>query len=149
MPLSAIIDTNVLVAGISTDNPRSASAAVVDRLFAGSFILFASLESLIEVHDVLRLPTVRAIHKLTDQKIDLLFAALEARSTLLEPREIVAASIPRDVTDTKWLELAAQADADYLVSSDRRHLLRLKKFGRTVIVTPAVFLRELDRGLGS
>lgn len=62
MPLNAIVDTNVLIAGISTDNPRSASAAVVDRLFEDRFIHFASLESLIEVHHVLRLPTVREIH---------------------------------------------------------------------------------------
>lgn len=148
MPLSAIIDTNVLIAGISTANPRSASAAVVDRLFADRFVHFASLESLTEIYEVLRLPTVRAIHKLTDEKIDLLFAALEAESTLLEPVGVVAASLPRDLTDTKWLALAAHADADYLVSNDRRHLLRLKKFGRTAIVTPAVFLRELDRALG-
>lgn len=148
MPLSAIIDTNVLIAGISTANPRSASAAVVDRLFADRFVHFASLESLTEIYEVLRLPTVRAIHKLTDQKIDLLFAALEAKSTLLEPVGVVAASLPRDLTDTKWLALAAHADADYLVSNDRRHLLRPKKFGRTAIVTPAVFLRELDRALG-
>lgn len=148
MPLSAIIDTNVLLADISTANPRSASAAVVDRLFADRFVHFASLESLTEIYEVLRLPTVRAMHKLTDQKIDLLFAALEAKSTLLEPVEIVAASLPRDLTDTKWLALAAHAEADCLVSNDRRHLLRLKKFGRTAIVTPAVFLRELDGGLG-
>lgn len=42
VPPSAIIDTNVLVAGISTDNPRSANATVVDRLFAGRFVHFAS-----------------------------------------------------------------------------------------------------------
>lgn len=145
MPLSAIIDTNVLVAGISTDNPRSANAAVVDCLFAGRFLHFASLESLIELHDVLRLPSVRAIHKLTDQKTDLLFAALEATSVVFEPAEIVSANIPRDLTDTKWLALAARTGADYLVTNDRRHLLRLKTFGQTAIVTPAVFLRELDR----
>lgn len=61
MPLSAIIDTNVLVAGISTANPRSASAAVVDRLFADRFVHFASLESLTEIYQVLRLPTVLTV----------------------------------------------------------------------------------------
>lgn len=69
MPLSAIVDANVLVSGISTNNPRSASAELVSGLFAGQFIHFASLESLIETHDVMRLPNVRAIHKLTDEKL--------------------------------------------------------------------------------
>lgn len=146
MPLSAVIDTNVLVAGISTDNPRSANAAVIDHLFAGRFVHCALLASLIEVHEVLRSPTVRALHKLTDQKIDLLFAALEAKSMPIQPGEIVAASLPRDQTDTKWLALAGSTAADYLVTNDRRHLLRLKKFRQTAIVTPAAFLRELGRG---
>lgn len=143
--LSAIIDTNVVVTGISTGNPHSATAAVIDRLFAGEFIHFASLESLIEIHDVLRLPDIRAIHKLTDQKLDDLLASLESKSTVLASADIVSAAIPRDVTDAKWLALAMQSGADFLVTNDRRHLLRLRRFGRTQIVTPVVFLRVLKQ----
>jgi predicted nucleic acid-binding protein len=43
----------------------------------------------------------------------------------------------------KFLSLAQEADADYLVTKDGRHLLRLKKFGRTQIVTPTRFLAAL------
>lgn len=55
----------------------------------------------------------------------------------------VSTLLTRDVTDTKFLSLAAESDADYLVTNDRRHLLPLKRFQRTRIVTPAWFLREL------
>lgn len=54
------------------------------------------------MHDVLRLPYVQAIHKLTDQKIDLLLAALEAKSTVLAPVEIVSAAVPRDLSPKPW-----------------------------------------------
>jgi predicted nucleic acid-binding protein len=55
----------------------------------------------------------------------------------------VSATLPRDVTDTKLLALADEAGADYLVTNDRRHLLRLRQDGKTRIVTPARFLGEL------
>jgi predicted nucleic acid-binding protein len=48
-----------------------------------------------------------------------------------------------DVTDTKFLALAEESGATYLVTQDRRHLLRLKQYGKTQIVTPAQFLKEL------
>jgi predicted nucleic acid-binding protein len=43
----------------------------------------------------------------------------------------------------KFLSLASEANADFLVTKDGRHLLRLKKYRGTRIVTPAQFLREL------
>ena len=55
----------------------------------------------------------------------------------------VRADIPRDLTDTTLLSLAAESRADYLVTNDRRHLLRLKRYGTTAIIAPAAFLREL------
>ena len=46
------------------------------------------------------------------------------------------------VVDTN---VCLEADADYLVTNDRRHLHLLRKVGRTQIVTPRKFLSELDR----
>lgn len=69
-------------------------------------------------------------------------------STALAAAEVVSATIPRDLTDAKWLALATASDADYLVTNDRRHLLRLRRFGRTQIVTPRAFLREVGRAIG-
>jgi uncharacterized protein len=91
---------------------------------------------------------MRAVHELTEEKISLLLAALETISTISAPVEIVSAAIPRDATDSKWLALAVQSGADYLVTNDRRHLLRLRQFGRTLIVTPREFLRVLDSANG-
>jgi predicted nucleic acid-binding protein len=51
--------------------------------------------------------------------------------------------LARDITDTKFLDLALAADADYLVTNDHRHLLPLKIIGRTRIVTPHKFMLAL------
>jgi predicted nucleic acid-binding protein len=66
-----------------------------------------------------------------------------ANSRYYRASHTVPTNIARDATDTKFLGLAQVAQADYLVTNDRRHLLRLKHYGRTKIVTPAQFLREL------
>ncbi|HLX62927.1 MAG TPA: hypothetical protein VKX17_16755 [Planctomycetota bacterium] len=52
-------------------------------------------------------------------------------------------SLPRDATDSKFLDLALASNAGFLVTNDRRHLLRLKKYGRTRIVTPHKFMLAL------
>ncbi|MEX0713265.1 MAG: hypothetical protein WD278_13000 [Pirellulales bacterium] len=45
--------------------------------------------------------------------------------------------------DTKWVALALATDADFLITHDHRHLHRLRVVGRTKIVTPAAFLRQI------
>jgi putative PIN family toxin of toxin-antitoxin system len=49
--------------------------------------------------------------------------------------------VSRDAADNYLLAMAAAGDADYLVTGDARDLLRLKKFGRTAILTPRAFLK--------
>ena len=58
--------------------------------------------------------------------------------------QLGALNLPRDVTDVKFLNLAHETDADYLVTKDGRRLLRLKKYRRTRIVTPTQFLAYLS-----
>jgi predicted nucleic acid-binding protein len=43
------------------------------------------------------------------------------------------------------LSLAAESSAAFLVTNDRRHLLRLRRHDSTRIVTPTRFLAELPK----
>ena len=54
-------------------------------------------------------------------------------------------SLTRDVTDAKVLSLAAESSAAFLVTNDRRHLLRLRRHDSTRIITPTRFLAELPK----
>lgn len=145
MMLSAAVDTNILVAGAITGHRKSASKQVVDALFAGQFLLLLSRDTLLEIRQVLADEAVRARHGWTDAQIDQFCQALELRSRLIEPATPVPASLTRDVTDTKWVALALDGQADYLVTNDRRHLQRLRTIGQTQVVSPAVFLRALHQ----
>src|SRR5207247_1831141 len=134
MILSAAVDTNILVQGAIAGHPRSASKQVVDALFAGQFLLLLSRDTLLEIQQVLADDAVRAKHGWTDAQIEQFCRAVEVRSRLIEPTTPVPASLTRDVSDTKWVALAIDGKADYLVTNDRRHLQRLRIIGQTKVV---------------
>ena len=61
--------------------------------------------------------------------------------TLVDPVN-VKTTICRDPKDNKFLELAKEADAHYIITGDE-DLLTLKEFEQTKILTPSKFIEEL------
>jgi putative PIN family toxin of toxin-antitoxin system len=136
--VTAILDTNVFVRAAL--RPRSPSARVLDAYTEGRFRLVLSHEVLQELLTVLLLPDIRELHGWSDDKTLRFLLDLLARGVLYPGQAHVSAALPRDVTDVKFLSLAQESGANYLVTKDGRHLLRLKKYRRTRIVTPSQFL---------
>jgi predicted nucleic acid-binding protein len=54
-----------------------------------------------------------------------------------------ATGATRDPDDEMILECAQAAEASYIVSGDKKHLLSLRQFRGIPIVSPADFLRRL------
>ncbi len=48
-------------------------------------------------------------------------------------------NLSRDKNDNKLLICAKDGDADYLVTGDKKHLLTLKKIGKTKIISAKTF----------
>jgi putative PIN family toxin of toxin-antitoxin system len=137
----AILDTNVVVKGL-IGSWKAASSQTLQALADNRFRLIASAETLLELSDVLELPILRARHRLAESEIWELLSILEFYAApLVEPRSV--RSDVRDLSDRKFTDLVHAARPDFLVTNDRRHLLSLKRIGRTRIVTPAAFLRHL------
>lgn len=141
--LRAIVDTNVIIAGILSLSRFSSSALFLDALKKRAFILVQSLPCLEELKRMLGLPEIRAEHKWSDARIEVFCEYIRQSSEVVQAPSVTSPSLARDLTDTKFLDLALAGDADYLVTNDRRHLLRLKKIGRTRIVTPHKFMLVL------
>jgi putative PIN family toxin of toxin-antitoxin system len=140
----AILDTNVYLQA-SFRSPQSASHRVLRAHEHGKFRLVFSEETIDELLDVLSLPRMRERLGWSDDEIlDFVLSNLADALVHIEVPKI-SHDIARDITDTKFLALSELSGAEYLVTYDHRHLLPLKQFGRTRIVTPAQFLRELDR----
>lgn len=51
----------------------------------------------------------------------------------------------KDVKDNKYLACAKDGAADYLVTGDKKHLLTIKTFGATKIVSPKEFVEILGK----
>src|SRR5262245_24353579 len=140
--LSAILDTNVFIrAALRRHSP---SYRVLAAYLDGKFQLVLSQPVLEELITVLLLPAIRALHGWSDEQILQFVTELPARANMYLGQADVPASLPRDVTDVKLLSLAHESNADYLVTKDSRHLLRLKTYRRTRIVTPHQFLAVLS-----
>jgi hypothetical protein len=143
--IAAVVDTNILVRGAIASHPNSASKSVVDATFAGSFLLLLSRETLFEIQRVLADEEIRAMHGWSDELILSFCRALQIRGRLIETTTLVPPSLTRDLTDSKFVALAIDGQADYLVTLDQRHLGRLKTVGKAKVVTPAKFLVVLKR----
>jgi len=141
--IRAILDTNILVQAVMSSAP-SASALVLDAFYAGKFLLIASPATIDELIEVLLIPHIRQRHRMTDDEVLEFAASLQAHGERFPGNTDVAASVPRDITDSKLLALAAESNADFLVTNDHRHLLRLGVFGQTQIVGPGELLRRLS-----
>ena len=122
---------------------ESASAKALDALFERRFVIAASRPILEEFHRVLSLPKFVDRHGFTPDEITTYLRAVTLTAKIVSP-DLEGAYPVRDITDREFLALAVAADADFLVTNDRRHLLPLKRFSRTRIVTPAAFLRLLQ-----
>lgn len=68
--------------------------------------------------------------------------ALTDAATLVFPMERASGATP-DPNDEMILECALAAEADYIVSGDKKHLLPLRRFRGIPILSPADFLRSL------
>jgi putative PIN family toxin of toxin-antitoxin system len=139
---TAVLDTNVILQ-FHLSSSRSASVRTLEAFYASRFRLLYSAAVLDEYFDVLTTPTIRRRHQLADDEILEFLASLLLPGCRYPGLLSVDADVVRDVTDVKFLTLAAESKANYLVTNDRRHLLTVRRYGHTRIVTPTQFLREL------
>ena len=137
--MRVILDTNALVSALLVKG--SAPARIVDAWIEGRFLLVTSDAQLEEFRRVTRYPRVRPYVE-----------PAEAGSLVNGLRRFaeVCMSLPDvdaspDPADNFLLAMAQTVAADYLVTSDKRGLLALNRFGVTRIVSAARFVQILER----
>ena len=141
--ITAVLDTNVIVQSLIS-SPPSASVRVLDAYYDRRFQLIYSPATVDELLEVLLLASIRQRHQLSDDEVLEFVASLVANARQIVATHPLSHALARDITDTKFLSLAEATQVDYLVTNDRRHLLRLRQYHNTQIVTPTQFLRNLD-----
>jgi putative PIN family toxin of toxin-antitoxin system len=127
-----VLDTNVLVSAMLSGKGNEAMVLRLAR--AGTFTVCFSAEILEEYESVLRRPGFR----LPAASIDQLLQFLRAEGIAVTPAITVTAS--PDDPDNRFLECAEAADAEYLVTGNKRHFP--KEWKRTMIVNARELLLE-------
>lgn len=135
--LKVVIDTSIFVAAYLSKEQTSYSAQMLSAWRASKYQLVMTPQILEEV-------VAKLIEKGVTKHTIVEFTQMVGELALQLPGAYVVHRLDKvDPGDNKFLAAAAEADADYLVSLDAKHILPLKYHVRTQIVSPALFMRAL------
>ena len=132
-PNKTVFDTNIYISAlIFGGNPERCLALAEKRAI-----------QLISSYDILKelSATLKNKFEIPTREIARMITRIERHAMMVSPEKTVRV-IKADPSDNSILEAAEAAHADYIVSGDKKHLLSIKKFRRTKIVTPAEFLKK-------
>jgi putative PIN family toxin of toxin-antitoxin system len=137
VPLSVVLDTNVLIAGLRSR--RGASFRILSLIGTGQFDLNVSVPLIFEYEDVAKRQASEL--GLTASDIDDL---LDYICGVAEHRQIYFLWRPflRDPKDDMVLELAVEAACDCIVTHNLSDFTGVEQFGIRVL-TPAQFLKRI------
>ncbi len=135
--MKVVLDTNVLLSALIS--PHAPPHRILDAWREGRFDLATCKEQLDEIRHASRYAKFR--HILQPNRVGRLINDLTERPLVAVPSARLELADPDDAF---LLALTAAADADYLVTGDRRAgLLEMGHHGRTRIVAPARFCADV------
>lgn len=135
-----VIDTNDFISALIGKKHREKLRAVLDNT---SIELFADENLLTELAEVAYRDKFQKY--VTLEEIALYLAAIKARLTILVP--ITSVTDSPDPDDNYLLSLAIDAQADYLITGDKNHLLALSPYRGIGIIRLQAFLDILAEPL--
>jgi len=133
-----VIDTNIIVSAFLFE--AGTPAHIFDAVYENHILLFSS-ETYAELCNVLLRPKFDR-YALREERINFLATFAQLATEIVVRTEVV---ICRDPKDNKFLALAADGQADYLVSGDR-DLRDLSNFNGIPILTPREFYETVLPG---
>ncbi|MGK7885115.1 MAG: putative toxin-antitoxin system toxin component, PIN family [Crocosphaera sp.] len=133
-----ILDTSVFLSALLSKNPKSAPCKIIRYWREGRFKLVISPQLLEELVEKLLVKNIDR-NDIKDILTAIFYTAIKIQgiyeATLLDKV---------DSNDNIFLAAAYEIGADYLVSLDKKHILPLKHYHRTQILSPNLFLQVLD-----
>jgi uncharacterized protein len=141
--ITCVFDTNVLASGIvGFLNRQSPSARLLHAWRELAFELATSEHILNELERTLARPYFR--RRLTDEQVSAALTLLRSRAAVT-PLTVEVHGAATHPEDDGILATAVSADADYLVTGDRK-LLALTNYQGVEIASPRTFLELLESG---
>lgn len=132
----AVLDSNVLIASIFW---RGNCYSIVLSALKKEFTLCLSEEIIAEVEEKLRIK-----FNFPEDMVSSHIAVLRHYFKIVTPRQKLSV-VKDDPKDDKFIEAAVEGKCDFIVSGDKKHLLKLKEYKGTKIVSPKEFLDILNK----
>lgn len=126
-----VVDTNIIVSGLITSG--TPPAKILDAIHNKRITLLISDEVISEYLRVLEYPHIRKYKKITDETISHLTALFINETERVEILTPITAS--PDPDDDKFLSLAVEGQADFIITGDKADLLSLKEISGIKIIT--------------
>lgn len=117
MPPPVVVDTNVVVAGLLTARTDSPVARVLDGMLGAAFPFVLSDALLAEYRAVLQRPSLRKVHRLTQNQLDVILVEIAQHAIVLSG--VPARPAPESGDQHLWEILAARDDL-LLTTGDKR-----------------------------
>ena len=95
-PPTAVIDTNIVVAGLLTAEAASPTVRILDGMRQGTFPFLLSTALLTEYREALLRPRIRKTHGLNEREIDLALTEIATHAIVREPEGAAGAPDPKD-----------------------------------------------------
>lgn len=134
-----ILDTNVFVSGLLS--PAGIPGLILYRFRQGDFQIYTSRVQILEIHEVLKRPSLqKALPKGTTKEVLKFFMKFKKLTTVLNPHPMKWDFPDRD--DHFLLDLAVTSRANFLVTGDKK-LQSLLLVEECSIVSPSEFIARL------
>ena len=135
--MRVVLDTNVLISAFIAR--KSVPAQVVDLLRTEELFLLQSQEVFAELQRVLEYPHLRGRFHYTDEQAARFLQGIRNIAQWVDVQETLSVVV-EDESDNRLIELAVAGRARYIVTGDRKHLLKIRRYRAIEIVSPAEFL---------
>lgn len=125
-----VLDTNIYLSGIIFGGN---SRHVLDLIIKKKIKAISSPAILLEISQKLKQK-----FKWSQDQIFLTIKTIIKTTKIVKPKEVLRA-VKADKSDNKIIEAAVESKSNYIISGDK-HLLKIKKYKKVRIVTPAEYL---------
>ena len=142
--MRVVLDTNVLISAFISQTGAPAQIFALWR--SGDLEIIVSSETLDELTRVLSYPRVTRYLRYTPEQIERFLDLLRMGADLLESERLGDVIVVNDdPDDDKFFAVALVAQAQYIVSGDKTHVLPVGQYEGIQVVAPATFLRILQK----
>lgn len=132
--MRTVLDANILISFLLTKGPTISQ--ILNYWEQKKFILLVSEEILLEIYQVLE--RMVDANSIKSKEASALYRRLKQEGELVSTLSQIALSPEKK--DNRYLELSLDGEANYLVTGDKKHLLKLKKINKTKIISPKEFI---------